>query len=361
MEVCLVGGRIAGRITYLDVVKYVAIFFVVWGHVVQQTYVGGGYPIHREAYPDVLFNWIYTFHMPLFMGLCGYFFSRSLKKRNGYPWPKLKQRLLGLFIPMCSFGFLKLVLSREPWSVWQYVVYVHDVWFLGALALNTIVITILYRRLTWSLRKDFVWLLIGAALPSVPKIMYGGEGLLVYIAFIVGIYLERNIHDFKKYTVRQYILPALVAYPVIFTFMFIMLPLQNFTMDPRKTGGIINLISLDICCLLLAALGCYLILVVVWYIGNEIKSTSIYDVIISRGKYTLEIYLLNIILLETIGGGYLYPWLCQPLGYNVMYHYGFLFELVGTFILACVAMEIIILAIKIIDRSAWLRKVLFMK
>lgn len=68
----------SGRNKYLDVVKYVLIFLVVWGHVIQQT-------SHLPPYPeqiDPLVRFIWTTHMPLFMGLCGYFFYKSLAKYN---------------------------------------------------------------------------------------------------------------------------------------------------------------------------------------------------------------------------------------------------------------------------------------
>lgn len=51
---------------------------MVWGHVIQQT-------SHLPPYPeqiDPLVRFIWTTHMPLFMGLCGYFFYKSLAKYN---------------------------------------------------------------------------------------------------------------------------------------------------------------------------------------------------------------------------------------------------------------------------------------
>lgn len=66
------------RNEFLDIVKFVAIFLVLWGHVVQQTYSAG--KIDPNAYLDIIYCVIYTVHMPLFMGLCGYFFPYQWKK-----------------------------------------------------------------------------------------------------------------------------------------------------------------------------------------------------------------------------------------------------------------------------------------
>ncbi|MBR2214347.1 MAG: hypothetical protein IJ849_01155, partial [Selenomonadaceae bacterium] len=68
------------RNSYMDIVKYVAIFCVLWGHIVQQTCM------LQNPQVDYVYRAIYTFHMPLFMGICGYFFAKSGVKmgRNKY-------------------------------------------------------------------------------------------------------------------------------------------------------------------------------------------------------------------------------------------------------------------------------------
>lgn len=48
----------------IDIVKGMAILFVVIGHLLQYNTADGSH--------GVCFNWIYSFHMPLFMLLSGY-------------------------------------------------------------------------------------------------------------------------------------------------------------------------------------------------------------------------------------------------------------------------------------------------
>lgn len=88
------------RNTFLDIVKYFTIFLVIWGHVVQQTYLA------INPFKDYIYQAIYTMHMPLFMGLCGYFYAQSV---NGigvqeYIKEKLVFRLKTLLIPMIIMG-----------------------------------------------------------------------------------------------------------------------------------------------------------------------------------------------------------------------------------------------------------------
>ena len=57
------------RIAYLDFVKFVAILLVCVGHCY----------VMAQALESSVRTVIYSFHMPLFMLLCGYFSTRSLE------------------------------------------------------------------------------------------------------------------------------------------------------------------------------------------------------------------------------------------------------------------------------------------
>ena len=64
------------RIPYLDFLKFFAIGSVLLGHSVEQL-TGNDY------WDNPIWSFIYTYHMPLFMLLCGYFFGSSLKLTFG--------------------------------------------------------------------------------------------------------------------------------------------------------------------------------------------------------------------------------------------------------------------------------------
>ena len=58
------------RIPYLDFLKFFAIGSVLLGHSVEQL-TGNDY------WDNPIWSFIYTYHMPLFMLLCGYFFVEA--------------------------------------------------------------------------------------------------------------------------------------------------------------------------------------------------------------------------------------------------------------------------------------------
>lgn len=81
----------------IAICKGIAIFLVVMGH---------------AEPPDLISNFIYIFHMPLFFITAGYFFSR---KYLDDPWAFCAKRVKGLYVP-----FLK-------WSI--FFLLLHNLWF----------------------------------------------------------------------------------------------------------------------------------------------------------------------------------------------------------------------------------------
>lgn len=94
------------RNKYFDIVKSIAIFFVVFGHSIQ--YGLGSKFLNKELFfEDPFFIGIYSFHMPLFMLVSGYLFAYSVKK---YDWiiiikNKFSQLIVPLFFwSLVNFG-----------------------------------------------------------------------------------------------------------------------------------------------------------------------------------------------------------------------------------------------------------------
>ncbi len=92
--------KLNSRMLWPDVLKSLAVFLVILGHV-SSTYDSRGYS-------SPLALWIYSFHMPLFMMLSGMFFKYSLKK----DFKSLlidKSRLL--LLPLLSWGLMNFVIE----------------------------------------------------------------------------------------------------------------------------------------------------------------------------------------------------------------------------------------------------------
>lgn len=89
------------RLQYMDILKFVAIFLVVWGHSEQY--------LLTSNYPDItVYRHIYSFHMPLFMMISGFFFAMTLK-------PGIMKNVLHkarqLVLPALCWGLLYVLMK----------------------------------------------------------------------------------------------------------------------------------------------------------------------------------------------------------------------------------------------------------
>ena len=108
-----------GRLNWIDSIKGIAIIAVVLGHVLLGFADNDLYPAYQNFYIP-LKNWIYTWHMPVFMLLSGFTFALSCCrfKEDGSAdanWKKIKNKMINLLLIYVIFQVcmvcLKMVFS----------------------------------------------------------------------------------------------------------------------------------------------------------------------------------------------------------------------------------------------------------
>lgn len=115
------------RLVWLDNLKGVLILLVVLGHCIQHT--------SNEYEINLLFRYIYSFHMPLFIFVSGYAcFSAELK------WAMILKRFTQLIIPFLVWSGIVAIYALD------YNVFINDIlhperglWFLWALFFITVI------------------------------------------------------------------------------------------------------------------------------------------------------------------------------------------------------------------------------
>ena len=113
------------RIVYLDLVKLFTIYLVIMGHVIAM--MVNGYTVGGRMYA-----FIYSFHMPLFMMLSGYFISSKTLSRTVPDFLLTKARQLLLPAVTCTaICLLYLFLVREHVDVRSEII--GNSWFLKTL------------------------------------------------------------------------------------------------------------------------------------------------------------------------------------------------------------------------------------
>lgn len=114
------------RLIWLDNLKGFLIILVVLGHAVQC--------INPDFQHDILFRYIYSFHMPLFIFVSGY---ACYRKSIG--WDMIKKRFLQLMIPYAAWSLI-ICLTQGHYRLWEMFIYPErSLWFLYALFFITII------------------------------------------------------------------------------------------------------------------------------------------------------------------------------------------------------------------------------
>lgn len=118
----------------IDILKGFAIFAVLLGHSIQYG-SGNAFLSNGEYWNDPIMKAIYSFHMPLFIGICGYLFFFSVMKHG------MKNSALSRakrFLPIVStWAILLCILDLcfgKSFTIKRIVVYFFtDFWFLWAI------------------------------------------------------------------------------------------------------------------------------------------------------------------------------------------------------------------------------------
>jgi fucose 4-O-acetylase-like acetyltransferase len=338
---------------------------VVWGHVVQQTSHEPTWPVQGDA----LMRLIYTMHMPLFMGLCGYFFFYSIRK-----WPtimeyarhKLPKRLLGLIIPMLTFGLLKEIISifRHGYDVTlfsflkQWYGMARGVWFLGDLAVNTLIVLVLWHFCNGKFRHDWKIFLLGLPLATIPKITYMSPWMYLYfvVGFAVAGYVKGDMRRFLAYWKPTLILFA--ASYILFSYM--PWPPMDISLNYHQ-HSLLQLLVNDSLKIVLGISGSYLFLVLIFRMIPHISKPEFLQRAAVGGRYTLDVYLIQIILVECILGPLNRTYLMEQ-GWD-FFNYagmsGMLLRCFMTFLAACILLEVVLFISKLLNRNRWTAKLFF--
>ncbi|PSU88002.1 acyltransferase family protein [Photobacterium kishitanii] len=176
------------RDSSIDLVKFLLIFLVVLGHSIQFFDVSKN--INFDA--SILYSWIYSFHMPLFMFVSGYLYKvKSLSKHDIYKKFKL------LIIPFVFWAIYSSIINRENVLTGIIDVFINPdsgLWFLYILFLCMCTVSFLklYLSINGILISTLIIILALLGLDIV--IGYSSYGIGLYrwqiLFFVLGVYLK---------------------------------------------------------------------------------------------------------------------------------------------------------------------------
>lgn len=335
------------RLLSFDALKLFAIFLVIWGHCIQEF---NSLPCHEIS----MYRYIYSFHMPLFMMISGFFSVSSLKLKFSI---FIKKKFKNLIYPVLAWGGIGWIIF-ESLSSFHYgspelcftglftdFYWIADFWFLKSCFICYV---LAYCECHSKIKKAYsipIFILIGMAI--IPFHVW-----MLFPCFIIGRELRQN----------KSLMGIILYYKYILLLLFFLLLLFWDIETWDKSSGIPNINTIDLQeWLIFVFYKLYRILIGI--IGSltfisfflilfkkRIQSNYIKQCI-DFGKYTLEIYLIQFVLFDWILNNNIIIGASNTL----------LFNLLETPFIACTILCICIIIAKVINQSKILRKYLLGK
>lgn len=263
------------RIIYLDFAKFLAITFVCIGH---------AYYFGDELQSRIL-PIICSFHMSLFMTMCGFFSHSSffLPFKN-IVIKKSKQ----LLVPSVVGSLLLAAIAYANGGGYMHELY-GGVWFLKCLFACYIVVYISKKVI----RNDVTACAISSiAMLAIP---YGGSLMINYylLFFWTGYFLRKHYQWYDKHT-------KLITFLSLIVFTHLILLGKGHAVDKVTLQAIISMPTYIITEYIVGLAGSMLCLGVCKTVCSIASPSKMIDELSNIGKYTLGIYVVQIFVLERL-------------------------------------------------------------
>ncbi|MCM1522724.1 MAG: acyltransferase family protein [Muribaculaceae bacterium] len=168
----------------LDALKLFAIFMVLYGHTIQ-------YLLSSDYWDEPVYRVIYSFHMPLFMALTGYF-SDSLMRLS------LKELIMKrgrqLILPAICFGVIFLAIGVRSGGVTAGL----DMWFQCFWFLKSAFVCCFLYFIANRIFRRNPWAIVVSLMVSQLISMF--QVYLMYPCFLFGLFIHENINLIKRYS-----------------------------------------------------------------------------------------------------------------------------------------------------------------
>lgn len=190
------------RLIYWDLLKGISIVLVVFGHSIQYG-SGQAFYIKESFFEDVVFQTIYSFHMPLLMTVSGYLLSFSVKKYNFSGI--ITRKINSLLIPIFAWGIIskihETIVYRQDYSIkWlasclKYCI--TNIWFLWAVLIWSICIICIETFINRKVYKFFIITSFYLALFFIPepRSLVWMANINIYIHSLLYHIWEENIKN----------------------------------------------------------------------------------------------------------------------------------------------------------------------
>lgn len=169
--------EITKKSNVIDIVRGITIFLVVFGHAIQ--YGSGREVINNGLFFDaIIFKFIYSFHMPLFMLISGYLFAGTIARYS--------------FAQVLESRVTKLIIPIIMWSFIPYMIVLFQINLSGLGMIKKFIGTVV--REYW-----FLWAIFYCSMAVLLVSQWFKDNLVVYLIGIIVSFIVPDIYNFQLY------------------------------------------------------------------------------------------------------------------------------------------------------------------
>lgn len=246
-----------------------------------------------------LYLLIFSFHMPLFIIISGYFFHSSVKKNT---WQIIKQRFATSVLPIFLTSFL---LFFDEYSAGQslssylqifYGIFIRNLWFLWAYFIDSMIILGIYKLVRLEPWRLIIVLFISLSFIFIPDFAQQAGAKFLFPCFAFGYYMKEFSLD-QKYKQHR----GVILFPAI-TLFVLMLAFFKYDYTFYTTGVFfkndifnpLQMIVIDVYRVCIGITGSVVFMCLVYEIRQIIHSAIIEKPLLLLGRYTLGVYISHV-------------------------------------------------------------------
>ena len=301
---------------FLDLTKAFAIFLVVYGHCIQ---FGSGDIYLEEGlfWKDIVFKYIYSFHMPLFMLISGYLFANGIDKDGKKIFIN---KFKSLVVPILLWAIIPLAMFISahgtaiiPAIEYYFFYSIHTLWFLWAVFWCSMIVLVTNKAF-----KDnvFVYTLIFLVSFVIPDRYNLDLYKFMFPYFVIGYFYKRNglQERFKKIYSSNYFIGII---GIVFIFMLCFFEVDIYIYISRHSilgEDVYGQLYIDIYRYVIGLIGSIFTLTLLMRIYNFYTKRRVLNensFLLTIGKSTMGIYVISSFmvscLLNEITGFMTYP------------------------------------------------------
>ena len=288
------------RSNTIDYIKAFAATLMVLSHSIQ---CGSGENFYSNGmvFDNVLYKYIMSINMPLFMLVSGYLFFFSVKRHSLKD--NFKSKLTSLFVPILIWNILITVIdmlkSGKDFSPWTFFkVYCNEVlgnlWFLWSVLICSLFVGLVNRFLNDNI---FIYILIFASTFFITDIINLNLYKFMYVFFVIGFLF--NKYNGIKLLKSKVITVSISLFAVIY---FVMMQFYTSDYSIYVTGccvlnkeNMIFQVYINFYRIIVALLGCSVIIYVFVRMSKYIKGW-LEEILVFIGKNTMGIYIISYLI-----------------------------------------------------------------